>query len=144
MFLSEFLGYVVVIAGREALVARSIIVSSSLNVVANLLFIPMFGVVAAATVTVATEAVLVLQYIWLTRDLLGRMQWSALLRSALAVVAMAALVYLTRHLPVLATIAVGGALYGGLLLAMRVVGPDEAAFVRSMLAARRAAAEGRS
>jgi hypothetical protein len=57
---------------------------------------------------------------------------------------MAALVYLTRHLPVLATIAVGGALYGGLLLAMRVVGPDEAAFVRSMLAARRAAAEGRS
>jgi hypothetical protein len=31
-----------------------------------------------------------------------------------------------------------------LLLAMRVVGPDEAAFVQSMLAARRAAAEGRS
>ncbi|MGB9754678.1 MAG: flippase [Roseiflexus castenholzii] len=144
MFLSEFLGYVVVIAGREALVARSIIVSSSINVVANLIFIPIYGVLAAAVITVITEAVLVIQYVWLVRDLLGRMQWGALLRVALAVVAMAALVYLTRSLPVLVTIALGGALYGGLLLAMRVVGPDEAAFVRGVLTARRASAGGHS
>ncbi len=143
MFLSEFLGYVVVIAGREALVARAIIVSSSINVVANLIFIPIYGVLAAAIITVITEAVLVVQYVWLMRDLLGRMQWGAFVRSALAVAAMAALVYLTRDLPVLATITLGGALYGGLLLAMRVIGPDEAAFVRGMLAARRVAAETR-
>lgn len=143
MFLSEFLGYVVVIAGREALVARAIIVSSSVNVVANLIFIPIYGVLAAAIITVITEAVLVVQYVWLMRDLLGRMQWGALVRSALAVAAMAALVYLTRSLPVLATIALGGAIYGGLLLAMRVIGPDEAAFVRGILAARRVAAETR-
>ncbi len=143
MFLSEFLGYVVVIAGREALVARAIIVSSSVNVVANLIFIPIYGVLAAAIITVITEAVLVVQYVWLMRDLLGRMQWGAFVRSALAVAAMAALVYLTRDLPVLATITLGGALYGGLLLAMRVIGPDEAAFVRGMLAARRVAAETR-
>lgn len=124
--------------------ARSIIVSSSINVVANLIFIPVYGVLAAAMITVITEAVLVVQYVWLVRDLLGRMKWSAFLRSALAVIAMAALVYLTRSLPVLATIALGGALYGGLLLAMRVVGPDEAAFVRGFLAVRRAPAEGHS
>jgi O-antigen/teichoic acid export membrane protein len=141
MFLSEFLGYVVVIAGREALVARSIIVSSSINIVANLIFIPLYGVLAAAVITVITEMVLVVQYVWLVRDLLGQMRWSAITRAVLAVVAMAALVYLTRNLPVLATITLGGALYGGLLLAMRVVGPDEATFVRGMLTARRAATE---
>ena len=141
MFLSEFLGYVVVIAGREALVARAIIISSSVNIVANLLLIPRYGVLAAATITVITELVLVGQYLWLMRDLLGQMRWGALARSGAAVITMATLVYAIRDLPVLVTVAIGGALYAGLLLAMRVVGPDEAAFVRGLIAARRATAE---
>ncbi len=141
MFLTEFLGYVVVIAGREALVARAIVVSSSVNIVANLLLIPRYGADAAALITVVTEAVLAAQYVWLMRDLLGRMRWGALLRSAGAVAAMAALVYLARGLPVLVTVALGALLYGGLLLAMRVIGPDEAAFLRGLVEARRTAAE---
>jgi O-antigen/teichoic acid export membrane protein len=141
MFLSEFLGYVVVIAGREGRVARAILVSSSLNIVANLLFIPRYGVLAAAIITVVTELVLVSQYLWMLRDLLGQMRWMALQRALAAVLVMALVVYLLRDLPVLLSISLGGALYGGLLLALRVVGPDEAAFVRGMLAARRATAE---
>ncbi|MCX7791536.1 MAG: flippase, partial [Chloroflexaceae bacterium] len=106
-----------------------------------LMFIPRYGVLAAAIITVITELVLVGQYLWLLRDLLGQMRWGALARSAAAVIAMAALVYAIRDLPVLVTVATGGALYAGLLLAMRVVGPDEAAFVRGLIAARRATAE---
>lgn len=138
MFLSEFLGYVVVIAGREALVARAIVVSSSVNIVANLMFIPQHGVLAAAIITVITELVLVGQYLWMLRDLLGRMRWGALLRSTMAVAVMAALVYAIRDLPVLISVTMGGTIYAGLLLIMRVVGPDEAAFVRGLIAARRA------
>lgn len=141
MFLSEFLGYVVVIAGRETLVARAIIVSSSVNIVANLLLIPRYGALAAAAVTVATEVVLAAQYLWLLRDVLGRMRWGDLLRSTGAVALMALLVYLARDLPVLLTVGLGGLLYGALLWAMRVVGPDEADFIRGLLAARRASAE---
>jgi O-antigen/teichoic acid export membrane protein len=141
MFLSEFLGYVVVIAGREGRVARAIIVSSSLNIAANLLLIPRYGVLAAAIITVVTELVLLSQYLWMLRDLLGQMRWGALLRSTAAVGLMAGLVYLMRELPILASVILGGALYSGLLLAMRVVGADEAAFVRGIIAARRAAAE---
>jgi O-antigen/teichoic acid export membrane protein len=142
MFLTEFLGYVVVIAGRESRVARAIIISSSINIAANLLLIPRYGVLAAAIITVVTELVLLSQYLWMLRDMLGQLHWGALLRTSAAVLTMAALVYLARELPVLATVALGGALYGGLLLAMRVVGPDEASFVRGLLAARRATAEG--
>ena len=42
MFASEFLGYIVVIAGHESRVARSIGVSTTLNVVLNILLIPRF------------------------------------------------------------------------------------------------------
>ncbi|MFV9505138.1 MAG: flippase [Oscillochloridaceae bacterium umkhey_bin13] len=142
MFLTEFLGYVVVIAGREARVARAIIVSSSINIAANLLLIPQYGVLAAAIITVVTELVLLNQYLWMLRDMLGQLDWSALVRTLAAVAAMAVLVYLARALPVLATVALGGALYGGLLLALRVVGPAEAQFVRGLLAARRSVPEG--
>ncbi len=141
MFLSEFLGYVVVIAGREGRVARAIVLSSSINIAANVLLIPRYGVLAAAIITVVTELVLCSQYLWMLRDLLGQMRWGALLRAATAVAFMAVLVYLVRDLPVPASVALGGLLYGGLLLALRVVGADEAAFVRGMLAARRATAE---
>lgn len=141
MFLSEFLGYVVVIAGREGLVARAIVVSSGVNIAANLLLIPRYGAPAAATITVATELVLTAQYLWLLRTLLGAMHWGALLRSAAAVALMALTVYIARDLPVLLAVGLGGLLYGTLLLTMRVVGPDEATFVRGLLASRRAAHE---
>jgi peptidoglycan biosynthesis protein MviN/MurJ (putative lipid II flippase) len=122
-------------------VARAIIASSSVNVVANLAFIPLFGVQAAAIITVVTEAVLVCQYVWLLRDMLGQMRWGELLRALAAVSIMAVLVYLTRDLPVILTVTLGAALYGGLLLGLRIIGRDEAVFLRGLLAARRAPAE---
>lgn len=141
MFLSEFLGYVVVIAGREVKVARAIMISSSINIVANLALIPFYGVAAAAIITVVTEVVLVSQYLWLLRDMLGQMQWRELVRTVAAVGVMGLLVYVGREWPVVVTISLGALVYSGLLLALRVVGREEAIFVRGLLAARRAAAE---
>jgi len=139
MFCSEFLGYVVVIAGREARVARAVVISTTVNVIANLLLIPRFGASAAAGVTLATEAVLVTQYVWLLRDQLGQIQWRALsLRPLLALFAMAVLVAFARDLPVLVTVALGGLLYGVLLLLLRVVGADELAFLRGLVGHRAA------
>ncbi len=134
MFISEFLGYVVVIAGREAKVARAIMISTSVNIVANVLLIPRFGPIAAAGVTVVTESVLVLQYLWLLRDQLIGIHWRTLLaRPLLAVLIMAAMVVLLGHLPVLLIIACGGTLYAALLLALRVIGPAELLFMREIL-----------
>ncbi|RRR71295.1 MAG: flippase [Candidatus Viridilinea halotolerans] len=132
MFLTEFLGYVVVIAGRETRVARAVIMSSSVNIVANLLFIPIYGVWAAAIITVVTELVLLGQYLWMLRDMLGQLRWGALLRTLVALGAMALLVFALRDWPVLLSIALGGGLYGLILVALKVVGPDEVAFVRGL------------
>ena len=51
MFASEFLGYVVVIRGEESRVARSVIISTGLNVALNLYLVPRFGLLAAAAMT---------------------------------------------------------------------------------------------
>ncbi|WP_322489250.1 flippase [Chloroflexus sp.] len=137
MFLTEFLGYVVVIADREALVARSIMVSSAVNVAANLIFTPRHGAPAAAIITVLTEAVLAVQYVWLLRDQLRLMRWQPIGRAAIAVGLMAVAVYVAREWPVLLVIVGGGVIYGGLLIGLRVIGGEEASFVRNLLAARR-------
>lgn len=63
LFVSEFLGYVAIVVDREGLAARANWVSSLGNVAANLALIPFFGIAAAAAITVATETLLVGQYV---------------------------------------------------------------------------------
>ncbi|ACL23720.1 flippase [Chloroflexus aggregans] len=137
MFVTEFLGYVVVIADREALVARSIMISTGFNVIANIVFTTRYGTTAAALITVVTEAVLAVQYAWLLRDRLRLMRWQPIGRAVIAVGLMAVAVYVAREWPVLLVIAGGGAIYGGLLIGLRVIGVEETSFVRNLLAARR-------
>jgi O-antigen/teichoic acid export membrane protein len=134
MYMSEFLGYLVVIQGQESRVARSIAISTGVNVALNLLLIPWFGFTGAALMTVLTEAVLVGQYLWLLRALLRRFDWRwLLLRPALAVAALAVAVIALHGLPLPVIIAIGGLVYGGALLALGVIGQDEVGFVRGLV-----------
>lgn len=143
MFSSEFLGYVVVVSGLERLVARSVIISTGFNVLMNLLLVPRYGVMAAAVMTVLTEAVLVSQYLWLLRDRLRALDWSrVLLRPLLAVALMGATVLLLRpYLPLLVNVPVGAAVYLAALLALGVVGREELQFVRTFRKPRPASSE---
>ncbi|GAB4197494.1 MAG: flippase [Roseiflexaceae bacterium] len=133
MFASEFLGYVVLVSGHERLVARSVIISTSFNVLLNLLLVPRFGLLAAAVLTVLTEAVLVGQYAWVLRDRLRGLDWGrTLLRPLLAVALMAALVLAAKpYLPLLLNVPLGAVAYFGVLLALGVVGREELHFVRN-------------
>jgi O-antigen/teichoic acid export membrane protein len=133
MFVSEFLGYVVVIQGREGRVARAILLSTALNVGVNLLLVPRFGLQTAAVMTVVTEAVLVTQYIVLLRGMLRGFNWShVLMRPAIAVLGMGAVALAVRESPLPIVLVAAAVTYVGLLVALRVVGPDEVRFVRSL------------
>jgi O-antigen/teichoic acid export membrane protein len=133
MFTSEFLGYVVLIAGKERVVARSVMISTGVNVIANLLLVPAFGLLGAAVMTVVTEAILVGQYLWVLRTTMGRLNWDRiLLRPLLAVLLMGGLALALRGLPLLLNVALGALVYGGLLLLLGVVGRDELRFVRGL------------
>ena len=133
MFASEFLGYIVVVQGRENRVARALAISTTFNVLLNLLLIPRYGLLAAATMTVLTETVLVAQYTWTLRGILRNLQWDRILiRPPLATLAMASCVYLLRDAPLVSAIAVGAAVYLTLIVALGVVGRDEIRFLRGL------------
>jgi O-antigen/teichoic acid export membrane protein len=133
MFASEFLGYVVVIAGNERRVARSIAVSTGFNIVMNLYMVPHYGLIGAAIMTVVTEAILIGQYAWILRGVLRNLNWRRiLLRPLLAALLMGGLVLALPSLPLLVNVMVGAITYVGLLLLLGVVGKEELAFVRGL------------
>jgi O-antigen/teichoic acid export membrane protein len=133
MFASEFLGYIVLISGQEKYVARSVLISTGFNVALNLVMVPVFGFVGAAVMTVLTEVVLVGQYVLILRSLIKEFNWSKiLLRPIVAAAIMGAVVIALRPLPLALNVAVGALVYGGLLLALGVLGKDEMSFLRSL------------
>ncbi|HEY4691359.1 MAG TPA: flippase [Anaerolineae bacterium] len=134
MFASEFLGYVVVISGQEQHVARAIIVSTGLNVIMNLLLVPQYGFIAASMMTLATEAVLVGQYVWMLRALLRKMNLgTSLVRPLLAALCMGALMFLLRSsVPLLVNITLGVVAYFVLAWLLGVLGKEEWRLIRNM------------
>jgi O-antigen/teichoic acid export membrane protein len=134
-YASEFLGYVILIANRERIVARSVLISSTLNVLANLALVPLFGIQGAAVMTVLTELVLVGQYIWLLRDQLRGLDASRyLLRPLLAALMMGALIWALAPLPWVMRALAAGLAYAAMLFASRTIGRDEIEFVRALRA----------
>lgn len=133
MFVTEFLGYVIVVSGSERRVAWAITISTTINVGLNFLLIPVYGVAAAALLTVLTEAVLLSQYVWVLRQRLRHINWNlALLRPLLAAAVMGVVVHLLRALYLPLDILIGAALYIGLLFALGVIGKPEFELVQGM------------
>jgi len=136
MFTSEMLGYVVLITDQERRAARSVLVSTGLNVTCNLLLVPRFGFYAAAVMTVVTEAVLVAQHMWTLRDLIRRLNWmTTFLRPLAAAALMGAITLLLRsQVPLLPDVALSGCAYLLFLLVLGSIGPDEWRFFRGLRA----------
>lgn len=127
MFFSEFLGYVVVIDNKEKYVARAVLISTSLNVLFNLLLVPRFGLMAAASMTVFTEIILVSQYIFSVRGSLKQIQWSkSIVKPVIAAFIMAVLVVVAdKYLSLFVCIAFGALIYLALLIILRIFGIEE-------------------
>jgi O-antigen/teichoic acid export membrane protein len=134
MYSSELLGYVVLITDQERRAARSVMVSTGLNVTFNLMLVPRFGLYAAAIMTVVTEAVLVGQHAWTLRDLMRHIHWVATVIRPLAAAAMMGVVtwLLRSQTPILVNIILSAGAYGLFLLALGSVGRDEWRFFHGL------------
>jgi O-antigen/teichoic acid export membrane protein len=130
MFASEFLGYVVLVSGRESRVARAVIISTGLNVILNSLLVPKIGYLAAAVMTVLTEIVLVSQHVWTLRKIMRTLNWTTILgKPALALVGMAGVILLLKNsFHLLIVIGIAGLSYFGLLMALGVIGKEDLRF----------------
>jgi O-antigen/teichoic acid export membrane protein len=134
MFLSEYLGYVILVRDREWMVARSLIVSTSFNILTNFLLIPRYGLMAAAWVTLLTEALLVGQYGFLLRLWRGVMaDWRLFVKPALAAAGMGLALEIARGLPLGAMLPLGALVYGLALWALGALGPAEWHLLRQIV-----------
>lgn len=131
MFMTELCGYMVLINGAERKVARSVLLSTSVNVALNLALVPRYGFMAAAVMTVVTECILFCQYVWLLRSQISLDKWkTVIIRPLGAATAMGLVVYWMRDLPVIFVILCGVGVYATAGLVTGVVGKEEIGFVR--------------
>ncbi len=137
MFATEFLGYIVVIANQERIVARSVTLSTAFNILVNLFLVPRYGFHAAAIMTVATEAILVAQYVWTLRAQIAQINLkTGVALPLLAALTMGGVLLLVRsQVPLLSSITIGAAVYFVMLALLGVVGVEDLRFVRELRSA---------
>lgn len=135
MFMSDFLGYTIIIGDHEGVVARSVVISTVLNVAANLILVPRYGLMAASWMTVLTEAVLVGQYIWYLQRAHPDIRWmDSVLPPLFSAGFMGVILFLlTDKLGLVWLIAAGGALYLVFSLLFRNIRKEDFTFLRGLL-----------
>jgi lipopolysaccharide exporter len=117
-------GSLVVMLGIQRMVVKYAVLALVTNVVLNLIFIPIYGYVAAAVITVITEALVLGLTIRVVGPILQfRMKFGLMTRTAIAAGGMALVVWLVRQAgaPVGVLIAVSLTVYPALLLGLRAV-----------------------
>jgi O-antigen/teichoic acid export membrane protein len=138
LIFSSFCGNMTTVLGEERAAARIYSLNAVANILLNLYAIPRFGLVGAALVTVVTDLIGMLQFHFLlSRKLrLPNMLWM-LLRIGAAAALMGVVVALAGQLNLFVQIGAGVAVYGGLVLALRLMDQDEWALVLRALRWRR-------
>ena len=124
--------YALIGLGLQRMITRAFVVAVAFNVVANFMFIPQYGLRAAAVATIASELVLFSPFIYLLRVKLdevriGRLVWRPLVALCAMLLALAAL---GKSLPALVASA---AVYLAVLLLLRPLDAAEGQALLSLL-----------
>jgi O-antigen/teichoic acid export membrane protein len=135
-FANGVIQYVLVAVGRQRRLVPAFVAAVGFNVLANLIFVPIYGARAAAVTTVLTEVVILLSFAVVARDLvldtLARPLVRRLWRPCVTGCAAAAVALILRDQPILAA---GGALLTLVALgwAIGVIGVTERQLLRRAL-----------
>jgi O-antigen/teichoic acid export membrane protein len=131
LMFAGFCGNMTTIIGAERSAARINTINTIANVILNLIFIPRYGLVGAAIVTVVTDLISSIQFYFLLRKTLNLpdIKW-VLLRVIIAAVIMIIPVQMVMHLHVFVPMAVGAVTYLILIIAFRIVGGEELLFIK--------------
>lgn len=131
LYLNAMLAVTLVSLNEERKLTLVAGVAVAFNLTLNWWLIPHYGHVAAAAVTAATEGILLVSFLaMMARDLLPSSTILVGAKAALAAGAMALVLVLLRGLPLPLLVAIGGAVYCAVGLAVRLVAPDDLRLVR--------------
>ncbi|MBL8045391.1 MAG: oligosaccharide flippase family protein [Anaerolineales bacterium] len=117
-WLNSVTNYVLIAVGQQRGLTRAFAVSVVFNVVLNLIFLPMYGFVAAAAITIASEFFEGLAFYYYVHKHVGRVPWLKMLwRPWLCAGGMALVMYLLWPVNgLLALLASSGAYLAGIIL----------------------------
>jgi O-antigen/teichoic acid export membrane protein len=125
--------YVLIAVNRQRTITIAFAVGVTFNFVANLLLVPIYGYIAAAGVTVATEAVLFVPLAIAVKRYVGEFNWLAFaVRPSLAAVAMGAAELATRRFDVLPALFTGVIVYFAVLVLSGAIGHRETEIARML------------
>ncbi len=134
-WLNSLTNYALIAAHKQDLLIRAFLITLVFNLIANLIFIPLYSYIGAAVVTIASEIVKGAVFYYFVHHHIGPVRWSGVLaKPALAAGGMAAIAALGwAQGQALAGVVLGAVVYAGLLLMLRALTPEE----RSLLGALR-------
>jgi O-antigen/teichoic acid export membrane protein len=125
--------YVIIAVDQQRQIARAYAIATAFNLVANVLFVPHFGYLAAAVITVLTEIVLFVPLHRAVQRYVGRVSWGWLWLAPLpAVASMAGGMLLSHWIQPVLAVGIGFLFYVVALPLSRVVGPVEYRILREL------------
>jgi O-antigen/teichoic acid export membrane protein len=134
IFFGTLFGYVVLVTEQQKRMLWAYGSVAVVGMAAYLLLIPQLSYWAAAWTTVGVEVSIALAALGMSRRRVALpLQWNVCAKAGLAALAMALLLYIIGPMNALVLTAIGGVVYGCLLLVLGVVPRD---FLRSVLAMR--------
>jgi O-antigen/teichoic acid export membrane protein len=133
LLFTAFCGNVSAAVGLERSAARIFATSVTLNIILNLLCIPIWGKDAAAVVTLLTDTVSAASFFVVLHNHmhLGEIL-PCLTRIVLAALAMGAFIWLASALPLLVVIVAGALCYGGLAMSLGLIDQELLAIARRL------------
>jgi O-antigen/teichoic acid export membrane protein len=133
-WMNSVTNYVLIALGREKKLTRAFILGVGFNLVANLIFLPLFSYVAASIITILSEFILLLLFAHYLRPSLSAVGWTGLLKRPLAITAaMLWAMVLGIQVNALLALALGLAVYPLGLWLLKVIGDDEKQILSDLL-----------
>jgi len=132
-FVNSVTHYVLIAVGQQRFLTAAFVIGAGFNVVANLIAIPLYGILGAAVVTILSELVLLMPFYYGIRKHVGPVPWLRLCwRPVAATTIMALVLFPLRERSFLVTIPVGLIVYVALLLLLRTFTAEDRDVVRRL------------
>ncbi len=133
-WMNSVTNYVLIALGRERFLTRAFLLGVGFNLVANLIFLPLFNYVAASIITILSEIVLLIVFAYYLRPAMPKVGWAGIIKRPLAATAIMlwAIVLGSQVSPILALV-LGLVAYPVGLWLLRVFGDEERQILAALL-----------
>jgi len=133
-FVNSVTHYVLIAVGQQRFLTLAFIIGATFNVVANLIAIPLYGILGAAAVTILSELVLLMPFYYGIRKHVGPVPWLRLFwRPVVATTIMGIALFPLREQSFLVTVPAGLAIYAIILVVLRTFTAEDRGVVRQLV-----------